>query len=460
QCVSPTLFNGLYIEDKWDWQNKHPIIHLSFGSSQSVNAEETLLQIIKQTLHNTAKHHHVELPPLTLNLQFDALIKALSEKCQQRVVLLIDEYDKPILDVIDQPEKAIRNREILKGVYSTIKDNDAHLRFVFLTGVSKFSKVSLFSGLNNLEDISLHHKYADICGYTQAELEDSFRDDLHNTDLAKLKAWYNGYNFAGTEAQKVYNPFDILLFLSNGQQYKNYWFETGTPSFLVKLIAARREIVPTLENYEANLDFINSIDVNNIPIPALMLQAGYLTIKEAFHYGEELWYRLGYPNFEVKTSLNRHLATIGTATEDANSNQVQLNKGLISDDWQHFELAIQSFFNTIPYHFYSNAPIHDYEAYYCAIVYSYFMALGYKVTLEDTTSQGRIDMSIHMPQKKVILFEFKVADGKDLSPEALAQIIEKNYAQKFVHLNLPIYQIGVSFDRTTHSVNGFVVQEY
>ncbi|WP_192483015.1 MULTISPECIES: AAA family ATPase [Cysteiniphilum] len=131
-----SLFNGLYIEDKWDWQNKHPIIHLSFGSSQSVNAEQTLLQIIEQTLHNTAKHHHIELPSLTLNLQFDALIKALSEKCQQRVVLLIDEYDKPILDVIDQPEKAIRNREILKGVYSTIKDNDAHLRFVFLTGVS------------------------------------------------------------------------------------------------------------------------------------------------------------------------------------------------------------------------------------------------------------------------------------------------------------------------------------
>ncbi|GGG00938.1 MULTISPECIES: ATP-binding protein [Cysteiniphilum] len=453
------LFKGLYIEDKWDFNEVFPVIHFSFGGSKAINSEKTLLEIIDQTLLNTAKAYEIELPNLEYSAQFDVLIKALKHKYNQRVVFLVDEYDKPILDVISESDKALRNREILKGLYSVIKDNDACLRFVFLTGVSKFSKVSLFSGLNNLKDISFHYRYADLCGYTQEELESTFDDYLHDVDLGKLKAWYNGYNFAGSEKQKVYNPFDILLFFDNANQYQNYWFETGTPSFLLKIIEQQRAIIPDLENYEANLNIINSIDVDSIPIAGLMLQSGYLTIKDTIDYGGLLWYRLGYPNLEVRSSINQHFTKLGTTTEAANANQLAINRALLSDDWQQFAKAIQSFYSSIPYDYYSKTPLHRYEGYYCAIIYSYFAALGYDVKLEDHTSEGRIDMSIIITGKKVIIFEFKVSQGEDLAAKAVQQIIDKNYALKFTHLELPIYQVGISFDYNLRTINGFEVVE-
>ncbi|WP_440994515.1 AAA family ATPase [Cysteiniphilum litorale] len=453
------LFKGLYIEDKWDFNEIFPVIHFSFGRSKAVFSEESLLQWISRELSDNAKRYNVELDTsMHYDLQLDQLIKTLYQKYNQRVVFLVDEYDKPILDVISESDKALRNREILKGLYSVIKDNDACLRFVFLTGVSKFSKVSIFSGLNNLEDISFQARFADLCGYTQEELENTFDDYLPNVDLGKLKAWYNGYNFAGSEKQKVYNPFDILLFFRN-QQYQSYWFETGTPTFLIKLISKRRDIIPELENYEATPDALNSIDVNNIPIAALMLQSGYLTIKEQFYFGQDLWYRLGYPNFEVKTALNRQLTKIGLTQEDATANQLAINRALLSDDWGQFAKAIQSFYSSIPYDYYSKTPLHRYEGYYCAIIYSYFAALGYDVKLEDHTSEGRIDMSIIITGKKVIIFEFKVSQGGDLAAKAVQQIIDKNYALKFTHLELPIYQVGISFDYNLRTINGFEVIE-
>ncbi|WP_192484929.1 MULTISPECIES: ATP-binding protein [Cysteiniphilum] len=454
------LFKGLYIEDKWDFDKTFPVIHFSFGRSKSVFSEESLLQWILRELSDTAKYYGLELDTSKhYDLQFDQLIKSLFQKTKKRVVLLVDEYDKPILDVITQSEEALRNREILKGLYSVIKDNDACLRFVFLTGVSKFSKVSLFSGLNNLEDISFRAPFADLCGYTQDELESTFAEYLKDVDLVKLKTWYNGYNFDGTEAQKVYNPFDILLFFSNGARYQSYWFETGTPSFLVKLISQRRDIIPDLENYKATPDSLNSIDVNNTPIAALMLQSGYLTVKEQFYFGQDLWYRLGYPNFEVKTALNRQLTKIGITQEDATMNQLAINNALLTDNWQQFEKAIASFYSSIPYDYYVNTPLNRYEGYYCAIIYSYFAALGYDVKLEDNTSEGRIDMSIVIPYKKVIIFEFKVSHGENLAAKAVQQIVSKNYAAKFTHLELPIYQVGISFDHNKRTINGFEVLE-
>ncbi|WP_192483916.1 MULTISPECIES: ATP-binding protein [Cysteiniphilum] len=454
------LFKGLYIEDKWDFDKTHPVIHFSFGRSKSVFSEESLLQWILRELSDTAKHYGLELDTSKhYDLQFDQLIKSLFEKTNKRVVLLVDEYDKPILDVITQSEEALRNREILKGLYSVIKDNDTYLRFVFLTGVSKFSKVSLFSGLNNLKDISFHHRYADLCGYTQDELESTFTECLEGVDLVKLKTWYNGYNFGGTEAQKVYNPFDILLFFDNANNYQSYWFETGTPSFLLKVIEHQRAIIPDLENYEANLNIINSIDVDNIPIAGLMLQTGYLTIKDTIDYGGLLWYRLGYPNLEVRTSINQHFTKLGTTTEHANANQLAINQALLTDNWQQFEKAIASFYSSIPYDYYVNTPLNRYEGYYCAIIYSYFAALGYDVKLEDHTSEGRIDMSIVIPHKKVIIFEFKVSHGENLAAKAVEQIVSKNYASKFTHLELPIYQVGISFDHNKRTINGFEVLE-
>ncbi|GIV43450.1 MAG: hypothetical protein KatS3mg035_0573 [Bacteroidia bacterium] len=216
---------------------------------------------------------------------FREIILELHKKYQQKVVILIDEYDKPILDCITDHETAKANREILKGFYSVIKGADEYLRFVFLTGVSKFSKTSLFSGLNNLEDITLSKKYANICGYTHDDLLHYFQDYLQNVDLEEVKRWYNGYCW-DIQTPKVYNPFDVLLFLENECQFKNYWFETGNPSFLIKLLQERSYYLPDLENVRADETLLSTFDVNDIPIEALLWQTGYLTIKNQI---QDLW---------------------------------------------------------------------------------------------------------------------------------------------------------------------------
>ena len=310
------LFTGLYIENHWDWSKKYPVIHLSFGLSQSYNSEAGLIELIHTALDNIAHNYGIMLPNLEFNLKFNALIQMLAKQENTEVVVLIDEYDKPILDLIDNTEHATINREILKGLYGVLKDNDACLKFVLLTGVSKFSKVSLFSGLNNLQDISLSRDYADICGYAQTELESSFSEYLKEVDLKKLKLWYNGYNFAGKAQQKVYNPFDILLFFQQGKEYRNYWFETATPTFLVKKLAKEAHKIINYTAIEVSEDLLTNFDIDSIPIVTLMFQTGYLTIDQTFELGGRLGYRLTYPNLEVKASIHSHLSRIGTDIEN------------------------------------------------------------------------------------------------------------------------------------------------
>ncbi|MDA0911010.1 MAG: AAA family ATPase [Proteobacteria bacterium] len=452
------LFKGTFAESNWDWEVTYPVIHFSFGGSSAYNSEKTTLDIIEFTLEEHAKAHDLSLPKRDYGSQLHYLIRALHEKYNQPVVFVTDEYDKPILDVITDEHTAIRNREILKGLYSVIKDNDAHLKFVFLTGVTKFSKVSLFSGLNNLTDISLDQRYADICGYTQTELEFSFKDYLIDVDKDRLKKWYNGYNFTGLEQQKVYNPYDILLFIDKGYKYRDYWFQTGTPSFLIQLLQKYRYRVPDFENYKVQERFIDSIDVKNIPLEALLFQAGYLTIKEEMSIGMQIGYRLGYPNLEVKASFNNCVSLIGTNSHANAVNNSRLSDSLLCDDWQVFYDCVVALYASIPNEWYRNNPIQDYEGFYCTVIYSYLTALGYDVVAEDSTSIGRIDISIVIPDYKVIILELKVASDKDVSKEALQQIIDKNYAHKFLNLGLPIYQVGLSFDQNTRAVNGFMVE--
>jgi len=232
------LFQGLYIEDKWDWQTRWPVLRFDFadGPFSSVQALESELRC---QLQLQMAYHGVECEAESVSALFRALIRAVEQKYQQRVVILVDEYDKPILDNIETPDLAARMREVMKGFYSVLKSQDACIRFVFLTGVSKFSWVSLFSGLNQLEDITLDHRYSTICGYTGQNLQVDFAEHLQGVDWQKLKRWYNGYQFDG---EAVYNPYDILLFISKGQRFRSYWFETGSPSFLLRLTAVRLNI--------------------------------------------------------------------------------------------------------------------------------------------------------------------------------------------------------------------------
>ncbi|MDX8393375.1 MAG: AAA family ATPase, partial [Mariprofundales bacterium] len=302
------LFAGLAIVDEWDWSRQHPVIHISFGGGL-MNNPEVLENILQSQMQEHAEDYQIKLTATLASTQFRQLIRALHSKFNQQVVLLIDEYDKPILDniVSDRNDVAIAVRDTLKGFYAVIKDSDAYLRFVLLTGVSKFSKVSLFSGLNNLQDITLDKRFSSLCGYTQTELAYTFAEWLDGVDMDKLRLWYNGYNFAApSKKHKVYNPFDVLLYLDTSQ-FKNYWFETGSPSFLIRIMEQRQFFIPNLTNIEADESLLSTFDVNNIELEPLLFQTGYLTIESTQQIAGDIIYKLTTPNYEVWHSLHKSI---------------------------------------------------------------------------------------------------------------------------------------------------------
>ena len=449
------LYEGLYLKDNWDWSTKHPVIRFGFSASSAHASEQALLEIVYQTMARCARDYAVDIDltrqPGTV---LTDLVHALYDQYGVGVVVLIDEYDKPILDVITDTVLAVSNREILKGLYSSLKELDSCLKFVFLTGVSKFSKVSLFSGLNNLYDLTLDAKFADICGYTQTELELAFQDQLEGVDKAQLKEWYNGYNFAGADKQKVYNPYDILLFFQNDQRYKNYWFETATPTFLIKLLQKNQYYMPNFESVSVTDTDLNSFDIETLPFIILAFQTGYLTIKRVYQRMGRLMYELSYPNFEVKCSLNEKVADMGITQEIRNHNANAIYAALDTLDFPKFKNAIQGLFASIPNDWYRNNRIDQYEGFYCSIVYSYFCALGYEVIGEDVTNKGKIDLTIKS-EHTIFIFEFKVSNQSDIAAEAILQIKSKGYSEKYRADSKPIYIMGMAFDPDKRNLLGF-----
>ena len=440
-----TLFKGLYLENNWDWEVVYPVIHISLGSGE-LGSKDELSQKINEILQYNADVHEVELSDLSISGKFLDLIRRLNAKCNQKVVILVDEYDKPMLDNIIDRDICIDMRSGLRDLYSVIKDADAYIKFVFITGVSKFSKISLFSGLNNIEDITLTGKYADICGYTQHDLKTVFAEYLSDgaVDLIKLKQWYNGYNFTGADNQKVYNPFDILLFFKNDYLYKNYWFETGSPKFLIDLVEKDQYYIPNLEQIRIDEADLAKFDAGSISLPTLLLQTGYLTITGMTTIGSQLAYILSYPNLEVKASLNGSFITIGTTIDNKSINTVKLDDILRRNNLDGMATVFVSHFAAIPHDWYRNNNIANYEGFYSSVVYSYFCALGYEVIAEDTTNHGQIELTIKTYDKIVIL-EFKLSKYGD-AKEALAQIRTKKYAEKYQQENKAIYLVGISFN--------------
>src|SRR3990167_6257273 len=450
------LFKGLHLENNWDWDKTYPVIHISFASeTHDVNLlEKNMHEIVNRII----RFYQLDnlLSETLLNIKFSLLISQLYSKFNQPVVVLVDEYDKPILDNIENSENAAYARGLLKSLYSVIKDSDQYLKFVFLTGVSKFSKAGLFSGLNNLSDITLNANYADICGYTQADLEREFSHYLTegNVDKTTLKLWYNGYNFTGTEHQKVYNPFDILLFFSNNFYYKEYWFETGNPQFLIKLIQKNQYYFPNMENTTIIESDLSSFDVDNIPLPTLLFQTGYLTIKKDIMLGTMRGFALTYPNLEVKASLNNKLAELGSSTDIKNITVRNLLACLHSSDLAELGNVFQRHFASIPHDWYRNNNIQHYEGFYASIVYSYFCALGYTVIAEDNTNTGKMDLTVILPDK-ILILEFKLKKNGDAA-SALLQIKNKQYPSKYIAEAKPIYLLGISFNTETRNIDGFL----
>jgi hypothetical protein len=445
------LFRGLYIHDRWDWQTAYPVIRLSFGGGVLKS-----LQHLHETLHRQfdeqERRHELSARYPDPRSRFYDLISRRYEQTGQRVVVLVDEYDKPILDNLTDRETALAMRDGLRDIYSVIKDSDAYIRFAFLTGVSKFSKVSLFSGLNNLNDITVDATYSAICGYTETDVDTVFAPELDGLDREDIRRWYNGYNWTG---EAVYNPFDLLL-LFDKRQFRSWWFETGTPSFLIKLLTERETWLPALGQLESDAELLATFDVDDIPTEALLFQTGYLTIAREESIGETCFYQLRFPNREVYQSTYNSLLRAWTANPQAGlRNRKTLYQLLQANDLAGLKDLFQAFFATIPHQWYDNNPISRYEGYYASVFYSYFAALGFDIILEDATNQGRIDMTVKF-DGRIYLFEFKVVE---LVPEgrALQQLKDKGYAEKYRALGQPIHLIGVEFSRASRNVVGFEI---
>ena len=444
------LFRGLAIHGDWDWSVRYPVLVLTFGSGTFLR-EGDLADEVAHQLETLERDAEINRNPVAATARFRSLIKSLHERTGQPVVVLVDEYDKPILDALEVPEVARANRDFLRGLYGAVKDCDAHVQFAFLTGVSKFSKASLFSGLNNLADITLDPRYAAVCGYTDTDLETVFAPELFGLDREKIRAWYNGYNWRG--AENVYNPFDILL-LFDRREFGAWWFETGTPTFLVDTLLARGVSGADLDAMIASSDLLSSFDVGDIATEALLFQTGYLTITGTEDLGGKALYRLGYPNREVRQSLNECLLQAMTPEASRQgAREIELYALLRANDFDGLRALFESFFASIPHDWHRKNDIARYEGYYASVFYAHFAALGLSVTVEDCSSRGRLDMAVRF-NRQMYLFEFKVVELARKGT-AMAQLKAKGYADKYRGHRLPIHLIGVEFSREEGNIVAF-----
>ncbi len=450
------LFKGLAAEHRWDWTKKHAVIRVNFGSGVLRNRAELdqrVLDILRVNRRDLGLQLPPDLPANDITSSFEDLITQAHTSTGLRAVVLIDEYDKPILDNIDHRAAATEMREGLKNLYSVLKSCDEHLKFVFLTGVSKFSKVSLFSGLNNLEDITLEAAFSDICGYTDADVDTVFAPELVGLDREEIRRWYNGYNWLGTP---VYNPFDLLK-LFRFREFRPFWFESATPGFLIKLLEKRQQCTPDLSHIVAPEMLLSTFDVDNMPVEALLFQAGYLTIDSVRHVAGLMQVSLRYPNLEVRTSLNAVLLQSLTAHATQYSlHATRLYDLLMVPDFDGLKTLFHAFYASIANDWYRKNELSQYEGYYVSIFYSYFAALGIDIRLEDPTNVGRIDMTV-LFNGHVFLFEFKVVEF-DPKGRALQQIKDMNYAKKYLSRGEPIHLIGVEFSKASRNIVGFEVE--
>ena len=450
------LFRGLHIHDRWDWTNSNPVVRLSFDTAYS---EPGSLE--SHLIRQIAKHENragIKPSPLPGDgaQRLQDLIVNLYDATKQKVVVLVDEYDKPILDLLENKAQAETNREYLHGVYGGLKGCPDEIRFVFFTGISMYSKVSLFSGLNNLKDISLDPRYATICGYTDTDIDTVFAPELEGLDRNEIRHWYNGYSWLGEE--KVYNPFDVLLLFDN-RQFKPYWYETGTPSFLHYMAAWGSVISLNRENMEMPERELASFDLDTITANALLFQSGYLTIADHEVQPGGFHYTLEYPNHEVRLSLNQQL--LGTVSGNfvaAERRAKKMAQFLAANDFEEFAAELSSFFSNIPNEWYVKNRMQHYEGFYASMVYACFTAIGVDVKGEESTSRGRSDLVV-VHAGEVFVMELKVvenpADQAKVEAEAIdsiAQIRKNNYAGKYRHRRGKIHLLGVVFNEKDRNV--------
>ncbi len=452
------LFEGLAIAEKdYDWKT-YPVIHLDMGSCTSKNAGE-LNDFLSKQLTAQAKTHAVQLSDTSvIALAFEELIRKVAGNGD--VVILVDEYDKPILNNLETPEAdAILNE--LKGFYSAIKTCNEKERLVFITGVTKFSHVSMFSGFNNPTDISMHRDYAAMMGYTQSELEQYFAEYIElacqqtgmtgEELLPEIKAWYDGFRFHA-KAETVYNPVSVAKFFENHAEFNNYWFSTGTPSFLMKLAKEKNfNVEKTIAEPSLGLAF-SAFEIDKIEPKTLLLQSGYLTIKSSeVDCGETLYY-LDFPNREVKSSFETYLlnAYTGIPEDEIGATVFKMYRTIRGGNIELFMDLLKTFFANISYNIGSNV-----EGRYQLLFYSVFTLLGIRIEGESMTSNGRIDAVI-VTANDIYIFEFKIDDS---AASAMTQIRDKEYYQKYKHSGKSITLIGANFSTESRQLTDWLIEK-
>ncbi len=450
---SQELFKGLWIADKWDWNHKHPVIRISFSA---LGFQENGLQAsLSFALDKLIRDH--QLSPIQGNIsnKFAYLIEKLARN--NKVVVLIDEYDAPIIHYLGKAiDKAYENRELLKSFYTILKDLDAYLELVFITGVSKFSKMGIFSGMNNLTDLSMHPQYATMLGYTQQELEDNFAEELEATAtqfqlskaelLDQLRWWYNGYRFH-PDAHRVYNPVSVNNFF-NRKEFKNFWFETGTPTFLINLL--KQEGIYNFTNDPQPEQSFDTFELENLNVYGLLYQTGYLTIKSRNPFG---LYELDYPNHEVERAMNGYLfeAFSGLRHSEGLPLVFKIETLLRNQQLEQVMQILQGMFKDIPYQLHEHYP----EKFFHAAIHLLFTYMGLSVHSEVCMADGRADAVVETPTH-IYLFEFKLDQSADV---ALNQIRQKQYYQAFWQKGKPVLGVGVNFSSQTKNIEDWKLEQ-
>lgn len=448
------LFKGLWIYDKWNWEQKFPVIKISFSNID--HNKLGLEKAIEIELNRIAKNYGLQLNSQSNAMLFKELIESLSDK--EKVAIIIDEYDKPIIDYMTDIEKAKTNREILKNFYSVIKDSDKYLKFFFITGVSKFSKVSIFSDLNNPEDITIIDDYATIVGWTIEEIQLYFRDYLAEVEtkfrnifpdiISEIKNHYNGYSWDGKT--KVCNPVSIMNFLK-AKRFDNFWFATGTPTFLTDIIKEKRYTPFRLQDeFQTSSEILDKYDFRNLQLTSLLFQTGYLTIKKIDIRTGRI--KLDYPNNEVEESFSKHiLAELTSGYLDRTQSLLyKISDSFCENNLDTFITSVNVLFKNIPYQI-----IEDKESYFHSLFYLLMKLIGFQIESEILTIDGRID-AVVKTDNHIFVIEFKV---NQTAKNAIQQIRNKNYPEKYANDKLPIVLIGINFDTTNRKIDDWLVEK-
>ena len=450
------LFDGLAIAElEHDWV-EYPVLHLDLNT-QKYDSQEALTTLLNEEVTKWERIYGKDESEVTIGRRFQGVIRRAYEKTGRQVVILVDEYDKPLLQAIGNTELQEAYRATLKGFYGALKSMDGCIRFAFLTGVTKFGKVSVFSDLNNLEDISMRSQYFDVCGISEEELRSNFEVEVSEMaakmeksieeTYAALRENYDGYHFCKEAMPGVYNPFSLLNALKNSV-IDQYWFETGTPTYLMELLKQHHYVLPDLEREEPDADTLNSIDIASTnPIPVIY-QSGYLTIK-GYDPDFEL-FRLGFPNREVKQGFLKYLMPYYANTIQGKSGFEisRFVRSLREGDIEAFMERLQSFLSACPYEL---EP--EQERHFQSVMFILTTLCGYHVEIESHTNKGRMDMTVKT-KDYIYIFEFKFNKSAE---EALAQIDEKGYAEPYKFDGRNIVKVGVNFSTACRNIDRWVV---